>query len=389
MSTHNEPGGTIVHEIRWSDALPWWLLFRAAGAAFSPTVILLAAAGAVATWAGWSMADQLGLAGVDRAADVIAAAKAADALLLPAGAPVAPLAAGGPATWLPAVVDRLPPVVADMSRLLAIPFRPSATLREVAGAAARIGWFVLVWSIFGTAIARHVALKLVGEDAPGIVGATWFGSRKWLPAFNSVLFVLVGILALSVPGAILGLGMRTEWGLAFAGAVWPLVLLGAVVLAILAVGMVAGWPLMVACVGVERGDSFQAISTAFSYLYQRPLHYAFYALVALLVSIPTLLVAGLFAHATADLAMWATSFGMGHERTATVLDGLAAGGPAAAAWGVKAIGFWTRGLETLLSSFGWGYFWAIATAAYLLLRQDVDGTELDEVVLDEPAGDAA
>jgi len=389
MSTHNEPGGTIVHEIRWSDALPWWLLFRAAGAAFSPTVILLAAAGAVATWAGWSMADRLGLAGVDRAADVIAAAKAADALLLPAGAPVAPLAAGGPATWLPAVVDRLPPVVADMSRLLAIPFRPSATLREVAGAAARIGWFVLVWSIFGTAIARHVALKLVGEDAPGIVGATWFGSRKWLPAFNSVLFVLVGILALSVPGAILGLGMRTEWGLAFAGAVWPLVLLGAVVLAILAVGMVAGWPLMVACVGVERGDSFQAISTAFSYLYQRPLHYAFYALVALLVSIPTLLVAGLFAHATADLAMWATSFGMGHERTATVLEGLAAGGPAAAAWGVKAIGFWTRGLETLLSSFGWGYFWAIATAAYLLLRQDVDGTELDEVVLDEPAGDAA
>lgn len=390
MSTHNEPGGTVVHEIRWSDALPWWLLFRAAGAAFSPTVILLAAAGAVATWAGWSMADRLGLAGVDRAADVIAAAKTADELLLPPAAAVAPLAAGSPAKkWLTAVGDRLPPVVADMSRLLAIPFRPSATLREVAGAAARIGWFVLVWSIFGTAIARHVALKLVGEDAPGIVGATWFGSRKWLPAFNSVLFVLVGILALSVPGAILGLAMRTEWGLAFAGAVWPLVLLGAVVLAILAIGMIAGWPLMVACVGVERGDSFQAISTAFSYLYQRPLHYAFYALVALLVSIPTLLVAGLFAHATADLAMWATSFGMGHERTATVLDGLAAGGPAAASWGVKAIGFWTRGLETLLSSFGWGYFWAIATAAYLLLRQDVDGTELDEVVLDEPAGDAA
>jgi hypothetical protein len=388
MSTHNEPGGTVVHEVRWSDALPWWLLFRAAGAAFSPTVILLAAAGAVATWAGWSMADRLGLVGVDRAADVIAAAKAADELLLPGATPVATLTAGGPAAWLRAVVDRLPPVVADMSRLLAVPFRPSATLRELAGAAARIGWFVLVWSIFGTAIARHVALKLVGEDAPGIIGATWFGSRKWLPACNSVLFVLVGILALSIPGAILGLAMRTAWGLAFAGAVWPLVLLGAVVLAILVVGLIAGWPLMVACVGVERGDSFQAISTAFSYLYQRPLHYAFYALVALLVSIPTLLVAGLFAHATADLAMWAASFGMGHERTAAVLDGLAAGGPAAAAWGLKAIGFWTRGLETLLSSFGWGYFWAIATAAYLLLRQDVDGTELDEVVLDEPAGDA-
>jgi hypothetical protein len=51
---------------------------------------------------------------------------------------------------------------------------------------------------------------------------------------------------------------------------------------------------------------------------------------------------------------------------------------------VKALVFWTRGLTALLASFGWGYFWAIATAVYLLLRQDVDGTEMDEVVIDEP-----
>ena len=384
-----DPAGTVVHEVRWSEALPWWLLFRAAGASFAFTVILLAAAGAVATWAGWSMADRLGLAGGDPAADVIAAARAADDLMLPGQTVARPLALDGPATgWARSLAAALPPVVADLGRLVATVFKPAATLREVGGAAARIGWFVLVWSIFGTAIARHVALKLVGEDAPGLFGATWFGSRKWMSAFNSVLFVLVGVLALSIPGALLGLAMRTAWGLAFAGAVWPLVLLGAVVLAILVVGLVAGWPLMVACVGVERGDAFQAISTAFSYLYQRPLHYAFYAVVALVVAIPSLWVAGLFAAATADLATWATSFGMGHERTAAVLQGLATPN-AATDWGLRAIGFWTRGLEALLSSFGWGYFWAVATAAYLLLRKDVDGTELDEVVLDEPGGEAA
>jgi hypothetical protein len=177
--------------------------------------------------------------------------------------------------------------------------------------------------------------------------------------------------------------MRTEWGLAFAGAVWPLVLLGALVLAILAIGVAAGWPLMVACVGVERGDSFQAISTAFSYLYQRPLHYAFYALVALAVAIPALAAAGLFADATGTLALWAASFGMGHDRTTAVLDGMGSAA-AEAPWGIRALGFWSRGLESLLGSFGWGYFWSIATAAYMLLRQDVDGTELDEVVIDEP-----
>lgn len=387
MTTQPSPSGTIVHEVRWADALPWSLLFRAAGTAFSPTVVVLAALGVVATWAGWSACSQLGLAGGEGYAS---GADPSGSLLLPDGqgrivGPLAPSRAIG--AVMPDIQRWLPRPVSELVAMLRVPFAASSTLRDVIGASARLGWFVLVWSIFGTGITRHVALKLVGEEAPGPLGATLYGSRKWLPSFNSVLFVLVGLFALSVPGAILGTAMRTEWGLAFAGAVWPFVLLGSLVLAILAVGVVAGWPLMVAAIGVERGDSFQAISTAFSYLYQRPLHYAFYAVVALLVAVPAVAVAGLFADATVALAMWATSFGMGHERTLEVLDGVVGAGPEAASWGVKAIAFWTAGIAHLLSSFGWGYFWAIATAAYMLLRQDVDGTELDDVVIDEPGSE--
>ena len=51
--------GSAVHEVYWRDALPWWILFRAAGMAFSPTVLLLAAFGGLATWAGWSVIDSL------------------------------------------------------------------------------------------------------------------------------------------------------------------------------------------------------------------------------------------------------------------------------------------------------------------------------------------
>lgn len=383
------PSGSIVHEIRWSDALPWWIVFRAAGAAFSPTVILLAAIGVAAVWAGWSAADRAGL--------VVPAAGLAPldgGLALPS--PGGGLVAADPLTpseatfgWLRAITTRLPAEVTEAARLVTLPFRPTATPASAGAALARVGWFVLVWAIFGTAISRCVALKLAGEEPIGPLGAVAYGSRKWPPAFNSVVFVLVGIAALSVPGALLGLAMRTEWGLALAGAVWPLVLLGAVVLAILAVGVVGAWPLMVAAIGVERGDSFQAISTAFSYLYQRPLHYAFYLLVGLLGAFPVLAAAGLFADATGTLAMWAASFGMGHERTTAVVEGLGAAGPLADTWGLGALRFWTRGLANLLASFGWGYFWAIATAAYLVLRQDVDGTPLDEVVLDEPGGQAS
>jgi len=394
---HAAVAGATVHEIRWSDALPWWLLFRAAGTAFAPTVFLLAALGSLATWAGWSVADRIGLPGTPAA--TVGAGGSGGGLVLPAplaGAAAAGVAAADPAAFapsrraLPAVTrfqERLPAVAARVLDLVAIPFGPSTSAGTLAGALVRVGWFVLVWSIFGTAITRRVALALVGEDPPGPVAAVWFGASKWLSAFNAVAFVLAGMLALAVPGALLGLVMRTDWGLAIAGAIWPAVLAGAVVLAILAVGVVAGWPLMVAAVGVERGDSFQAISTAFSYLYQRPLHYAFYGLVALVVALPTLAAAGVFADATATLAMWAASFGMGHDRTAAVLDAVGRDG-AAVPFGARAIGFWMRCLEGVLASFGWGYFWAIATAAYLLLRRDVDGTEFDEVVLEEPVGDA-
>ena len=277
MATGSEPSsGRIVHEIQWSEALPWWLLFRGAGAAFSPTVILLAALGALATWAGWSVADSLQLAGARPIVDAVAASRTADGIVMPGPGGQLPASTVGLAPSrhaIPALhtaLTWLPESVANVLRLVSLPFRPSATLVEAAGALARIGWFVLVWSIFGTAISRHVALKLAGEDPPGLIGGLRYGSLHWLSAFNSVAFVLVGILALAVPGALLGLAMRTDIGLGIAGAIWPLVLAGAVVLAILAIGVVAAWPLMVAAVGVERGDSFQAISTAFSYFYQRP-----------------------------------------------------------------------------------------------------------------------
>jgi hypothetical protein len=383
MTTESEQSaGRIIHEIHWSEALPWWLLFRAAGAAFSPTVILLAALGALATWAGWSVADSLGLSGGEATQRAV---EEATSVGLPASG-LSPSAYARPA--LQAAAGWLPEAGGDVLRLVSIPFRPTATLGEVGGALTRIGWFVLVWAMFGTAITRHVALALVGEESPGLIGGLRFGSQHWLAAFNAVAFVLAGILALSIPGALLGLLMRTDIGLAVAGAIWPLVLAGAVVLAILAIGVIAAWPLMVATVGVERGDSFQAISTAFSYFYQRPLHVAFYGFVALIVAVPAFAAAGVLADATGTLALWAASFGMGHERTVAVVEGLQSctiGSGCGRPWGVQALAFWSRGLEWLLGSFGWGYFWSIATAAYFLLRQDVDGTEFDEVVLDEEA----
>jgi hypothetical protein len=209
-------GDGIIHEIQWSDALPWWLLFRAAGAAFSSAVILLAALGALAVWGGWSLADRLGIPAVVEVVEPAGLAGKEAGSEAQAGA--LPRAKSGgllPLTNLSPIVAftrPLPQPAADLLRLVAVPFNPAAGLSQMFGALARIGWFVAVWSIFGTAIARHVALRLAGEEVPGFTASLWYGSQKWLSAFNSVAFVLLGIVALSLPGALLGLLMRTDIG---------------------------------------------------------------------------------------------------------------------------------------------------------------------------------
>ena len=367
----------IIHEIIWSEAFPWWILLKAAGMAFAPTVLILATLATAGTWAGFSLLDSLGLpAGISTNAP-IADVEQTTILL--------PTPSHGVLPTLSSQVDRLPTPVRDLLLLLSKPWNPLATSRQFVGSLFRCIWFLLVWSIFATAITRYVALRLVDEEQPSFRDALRFGTQKWPATFNSAAFVFFGIVALAIPGALLGLVMRFDWGLAVVGVIWPLILLGAVVLAILGIGLAAGWPLMVAAVGVERGDSFQAISTAFSYLYQRPIHFAFYGFISCVLAVLGFFAAGLFADTTVLFALWAGSFGMGHDRTADVIGAMAKRG-ADPRWGIQALQFWTNSLRVLLGSFGWGFFWSIAPAIYLLLRQSVDATELDEIVLDEPVG---
>ena len=367
----------IIHEIIWSEAFPWWILLKAAGMAFAPTVLILATLATAGTWAGFSLLDSLGLpTGISTNAPVVDVEQTTISL---------PTPSHGVLPTLSSQVDQLPTPVRDLLLLLSTPWNPLATSLQFAGSLFRCIWFLLVWSIFATAIARYVALRLIDEEQPSFRDTLRFGTQKWPATFNSAAFVFFGIVALAIPGALLGLVMRFDWGLAVVGVLWPLILLGAVVLAILGIGLAAGWPLMVAAVGVERGDSFQAISTAFSYLYQRPIHFAFYGFISCVLAVLGFFAAGLFADTTVLFALWAGSFGMGHERTADVIGAMAKRG-ADPRWGIQALQFWTNSLRVLLSSFGWGFFWSIAPAIYLLLRQSVDATELDEIVLEEPVG---
>ena len=49
--------------------------------------------------------------------------------------------------------------------------------------------------------------------------------------------------------------------------------------------------------------------------------------------------------------------------------------------GRSAINFWNAVVKSLAAAFLHGLFWCLASAIYLLLRKDVDQTEMDEIYL--------
>jgi hypothetical protein len=167
-------------------------------------------------------------------------------------------------------------------------------------------------------------------------------------------------------------------GVGIVGLVWLLYLVAGLVMTIFVVGLLFGWPLLFTTISVEGGDSFGAMSHAYSYVYQRPLYYLFLVLLASLLGSLAWLAVSLFAEAVIYLAAWGASWGGGSP----VLQGgedLAATG-----WfGAKLIGFWAGCVRLVPLGFAASYFWSASTAIYFLLRLSTDGNETDEVFLEE------
>src|SRR6185369_4207831 len=143
--------------------------------------------------------------------------------------------------------------------------------------------------------------------------------------------------------AILGLLLKLDLGVLFVGIIWPVVLLCGLFIAILLVGLLFGWPLMWPTVSTEGTDSFDALSRSYSYTYQRPVHYLFYAAVAGVLGMLAWIVVVIFANGVITFSYWAASWGSGAARMNEIYQaGNTHSGTGIFGVGANAIGFWIR-----------------------------------------------
>lgn len=242
-----------------------------------------------------------------------------------------------------------------------------------------IVWSAAVWALFGGALTRSAVVQLTREEPATLGAALGHAAKRWISYFSAPLLPLAAMMLVCCGLFLLGLLMRMSVLLAAVG--WPLALLGGIVMALAAAGGVVGWPLMHSTISAEGSDGFDAVSRSYSYVFQRPLHYLFYGILALLLGSLGLFVVELFADAVWRLSAWGVSWGSGRSLIEKALnDG--SGLSKVDAWGAKLISFWLGCVKLVVLGYAFAYFWSAASAVYLLLRYDADGVELDEVYRD-------
>lgn len=369
-----------IREIAWIELFPWLGLVRAVRLAFAPRMLVLAALGLAAMMAGWNLIG-LPFKNNERLQGVVEYNSRWIETALPKEPPAVSIS----------VFDPAQSAASTPWNLLSAPFRfLFGDQVDVTSFLYFFGcglWAVLVWSIFGAAITRSAALWFAREDRLGLRRSLGWGVVKWPAYCGAATFPLVGVAIATFLPFLLSWMLRFDFGLLLMGIIWPLILLCGFVLAILLVGFLFGWPLMWPTISTEGTDSFDALSRSYSYTYQRPVHYLFYAAVAGVLGMLAWVVVIIFANGVITFSYWAASWTGGVERISVIQAAVDATELPDQSWafvaGIKLIRFWVTVVRTLAVGFLFSYFWCAATYIYFLLRQAVDATEMDEVAVDE------
>ncbi|MHC4180834.1 MAG: hypothetical protein ACYSWU_25320 [Planctomycetota bacterium] len=391
-----ENGGTL-RTVAWSEVCPWLAILRTFRMAISLRVLVLAAVAIFLTLSGWSL---LGLAFLEKEEP---AEQEMPEWMGPAD--------GCPWHAINEAVPNEPNLHAVGDRLKADPLAPTAwqALDPYIGSWAQLSrplwearnpdvdlpklaclllcglWSVAVWAFFGGAITRIAAVQLACDERVGWAAALRHARSKWLSYFAAPLCPLIGVVLAALPVWVLGWLLHVNVGILLAALIWPLALLGGLVMVILLLGLIFGWPLMWATISAEGTDSFDALSRSYAYVFGRPLRYLFYVIVAAVLGALGWLLVQNFAAAVVGATYWTAGWTAGAQ-----IDLIKPGGDELTGVGYAGaviIRFCAGCVKLLAVGFIYGYFWTASTAIYFLLRRDVDDTEMDEVFLDEDASE--
>ncbi len=252
---------------------------------------------------------------------------------------------------------------------------------------------LIIWSVVAGSITRMAAVEFAKREKPDLKHSLAFAMGKFWSFFCSPLMPILGILffvACNVIGGLLG---QIEFAGEIAVAVgFPLAILSGFIILFLGIVGIVGFFLMYPAISAEGSDAFDAISRSYSYVLSRPLHF-----LSLFVSIITCgIIMTFIASCGACLLMNTTYFtvgiGMGDklDEIRAFITGLS--GAKASIESLSPISMriaalffmlYIVAIKMIVGSMIIAFAGSVSTIAYLILRKDVDGTEMDDVFIEE------
>ncbi|MDA7980670.1 MAG: hypothetical protein MPJ50_18080, partial [Pirellulales bacterium] len=257
-------------------------------------------------------------------------------------------------------------------------------------AALKTVWMIAVWTIIGGAIARIAVVEFTQDRRTSMVDGLRYSLARWRSFVGAPSVMLTGVLAAAIPVMIVGLiSYPGGFFYGLAGLMWPIALLFGLIMGVLALGLLFGWPLMAVAVAAEReedADAFGAISRAFEYGYQHIFKYLLYILFVVVIGGVSWLIVTLVAGQVLQLTAWGASWGApgGGEDSISVqmmsLSQLHSQGEINTV-GSFLVRCWTAVIQTTVVGFAFTFFWSAASGIYVLLRNHAEGVPLSEVYL--------
>ena len=259
-------------------------------------------------------------------------------------------------------------------------------------------------SLSGGAICRIAALQFAQGEKPGLGESIQFGRKKFY-SFLTAPITPVGIVAvIGLTIVLLGLlGNIPILGELSVGLFLPFALISAALIAVIAIGALAGFNLMFPAIAYEDSDCFDAISRSFSYVYAKPWLMGFYTVTATVYGA----ICYAFVRFFAFLLLWITrqflEFGFlsTNEKLANIwpepafTNFLGSATATPTNWSTSAGSFlihvWVLVVVGLMVSFLISFYFSANTIIYALMRNRVDKTTLDEIYTgsDEMAAEPA
>ena len=258
---------------------------------------------------------------------------------------------------------------------------------------------MIIWSVFAGAITRLAALEFARGEKTGLKDSLSFVMKKFWSYFWSPLTPVLGVLffiACNVAGGLLG---KIEYAGEIAVAVgFPLAILSGFLIVFLGIVGIVGFILMFPAISSEGSDAFDAISRAYSYVLSRPLH--FLSLLITIIVCGTILtfVAGYGACLVMKTSYFTVGLGMGDKlnEIRDFIAGMSGAGdtitslnPMSMRIAALLLMLYVVLIKMTVGSIVIAFVGSASTIAYLIMRKDVDDTEMSDVYVEEDEEDVA